>query len=178
MKKNIDSVMVCTVAALHLTWPGGSAVEPFLFLLLLMSYSDLWLRARQRKFCSGFFTYQPIDLPIICFKVRAKTGHKKMQTPTHGDQAAAAEAASLSGCAGQQSDNGWRGLVEPAVPLGFVNVVRGGWRGSSAFISTFRDTHSSYWTWPASLLPPSLVMCDCFSTAGCLKSGHTPKGYS
>lgn len=81
----------------------------------------------------------------------------------HGSWAAAAEAASLSGCAGQQSDNGWRGLVEPAVPLGFVNVVRGGWRGSSAFISTFRDTHSSSrWSWPGSLLPHSCYVWSLF----------------
>lgn len=59
--------------------------------------------------------------------------------------AAATQTLSLFGCAGQQSDNGWRGLSEPAVPLGFVNAVRGGWRGSSAFISTFRDAHSSGW---------------------------------
>lgn len=49
---------------------------------------------------------------------------------------------SLCGCVGQQSDNGWRGLLEPDVPLDIVNAVRGGWRGSSAFISTFRDAHS------------------------------------
>lgn len=63
----------------------------------------------------------------------------------YDSRAAATEAVSLFGCAGQQSDNGWRGLLEPAVPLGFVNAVRGGWRGSSAFISTFRDVHSC---WP------------------------------
>lgn len=60
----------------------------------------------------------------------------------YDSRAATSEPASLFGCAGQQSDNGWRSLVEPAVPLGFLNAVRGGWRGSSAFISTFRDTHS------------------------------------
>lgn len=59
--------------------------------------------------------------------------------------AAASETVNLFGCAGQQSDNGWWGLVEPVLPLGFVNVVRRGWRGSSAFISTFRDTQSC---WP------------------------------
>lgn len=67
---------------------------------------------------------------------------RKWQTMVYDNWAAATETVSLFGCAGQQSDNGWRGLVEPAVPLGFVNAVRGGWRGSSAFVSTFRDAHS------------------------------------
>jgi len=67
---------------------------------------------------------------------------RKRESIVYDSWAAASETWSLFGCAGQQSDNGWRGLLEPAVPLGFVNAVRGGWRGSSAFISTFRDAHS------------------------------------
>lgn len=70
---------------------------------------------------------------------------------------AATQTLSLFGCAGQQSDNGWRGLSEPAVPLGFVNAVRGGWRGSSAFISTFRDAHSC-WLVASTNLPVSLSL--------------------
>lgn len=73
----------------------------------------------------------------------------------YDSRAATSEPASLFGCAGQQSDNGWRSLVEPAVPLGFLNAVRGGWRGSSAFISTFRDAHSR---WPDELDCLSLLL--------------------
>lgn len=73
---------------------------------------------------------------------------------------AATETVNLFGCAGQQSDNGWRGLLEPAIPLGFVNAVRGGWRGSSAFISTFRDTHSR-WLVGSSNLSLFLLLSHC-----------------
>lgn len=81
-----------------------------------------------------------------CFSLRpVEIRQRKRENISYDSWAAATETMNLFGCAGQQSDNGWRGLLEPAVPLGFVNAVRGGWRGSSAFISTFRDAHSC---WP------------------------------
>lgn len=70
---------------------------------------------------------------------------RKRENIVYDSWAAATETVNLFGCAGQQSDNGWRGFLEPAVPLGSVNAVRGGWRGSSAFIFTFREAHSC---WP------------------------------
>lgn len=90
------------------------------------------LRTRQLIYQS--FSLGPVE-------IRQRRG----ENIVYDSWAAAAETVNLFGCAGQPSDNGWRGLVEPAVPLGFVNAVRGGWRGSSAFISTFRDAHSC---WP------------------------------
>ena len=67
---------------------------------------------------------------------------RKKENIVYDSWAAPTKTMNLFGCTGQQSDNGWRSFLEPAVPLGFVNAVRGGWRGSSSFISTFRDVHS------------------------------------
>lgn len=96
---------------------------------------------------TAFFTYrQLIYQSFSLWPVEIR--QREREIIVYDSWAAATETVSLFGCAGQQSDNGWRGLLEPAVPLGFVNAVRGGWCGSSAFISTFRDTHSC---WPVDL---------------------------
>lgn len=86
---------------------------------------------------------------------------RKGEIIVYDSWAATSETVSLFGCAGQQSDNGWRSLVEPAVPLGFLNAVRGGWRGSSAIISTFRDTHSCR-SVELAYLSPLLSPLSCF----------------
>lgn len=98
--------------------------------------------------CEGNMTVaslRTMQLIYQTFSLRpVEIRQRKKDMIVYDSWTAATETVNLFGCAGQQSDNGWRGLLEPAIPLGFVNAVRGGWRGSSAFISTFRDTHSRW----------------------------------
>lgn len=119
-----------------------------------------WLLLRSRQLIYQSFWLRPVEIR-----------QRKRETIVYDSWAAATETVSLFGCAGQQSDNGWRGLLEPAVPLGFVNAVRGGWRGSSAFISTFRDAHSC---WPVdsaylfSALSIVLLLTSCILQYPCI----------
>ncbi len=110
---------------------------------------NIALALRTRQLIYQSFSLRPVEIR-----------QRKREAVVYDSRAAATEAMSLFGCAGQQSDNGWRGLLEPAVPLGFVNAVRGGWRGSSAFISTFRDAHSC-WPVDSAYLSLSFALAFC-----------------